>query len=210
MLIYREAHHTDLNVISNLCANSFHEYPFFKTALRNGFRDEKSYAKFMNNMLHVHVKAYMKNHICLVEVKNDRIVSVALLKNPSIPSVSLTDYICSGGIKLLFQVNPVNLNQFIKYMELSYKACEEQKKNAWYLELLAVDQTCQGQNLGSKMIQDCLKPFVSKMKGTELSLITNTELNCKFYEKNGFQNFDTCQIGPKDNPINNWSYYLKI
>lgn len=210
MILYREANNTDLAAITNLCAESFLEYPYFKTTFYNGFKNEHGYKKFMNDMLYVHIKAYMRKHICFVGEKNTQIVSVSLLKHPNLQGIGLIDYILCGGIKLLFQGNPANLIKFTNYMDVAHQACEDQKKDAWYLELLAVDRNCQGQNLGSRMIQECLKPFILKMKGVELSLITNTKLNCKFYEKNGFKIFDARQIGSKNNPIDNWSYCMQL
>ena len=210
MIQYRKATDTDLATISKLCAESFLEYPYFKTTFYSGFKDKESYEKFMNDMLYVHVKAYMRKHVCLLGEKDHQIVSASLLKHPTSHGIGLLDYILCGGINLLFQGNPANLIKFTSYMDAAHQACEEQKKDAWYLELLAVDRNSQGQNLGSKMIQECLKPFIKRKQGKELSLITNTKLNCKFYEKNGFEIFDSRQIGTKNNPIDNWSFCMQL
>ncbi len=54
-----------------------------------------------------------------------------------------------------------------------------------------------GKGLGSDMLNNCLIPYVKSASGTQLALVTNTEQNCKFYEKNGFDMFDKTVLDMK-------------
>lgn len=84
--------------------------------------------------------------------------------------------------------------------EKSYKSLKEP---AWYLEVLGVLPSYQGKSLGSKMINDCLIPFISKSWGGVLVLFTNSDLNRSFYGKNGFEEFSESRIRRFDYEICN-------
>ncbi|MGG1417720.1 GNAT family N-acetyltransferase [Bacillus subtilis] len=105
-------------------------------------------------------------------------VVAALLKHRDKPDINLIDYIAAGGITLGgFSV--LNMLTVTNEAEKSYKSLKEP---AWYLEVLGVSPSYQGKSLGSKMINDCLIPFISKCGGGILALITNTDLNRSFYK----------------------------
>lgn len=84
------------------------------------------------------------------------------------------------------------------------------KEPAWYLEVLGVLPSYQGKSLGSKMINDCLIPFISKSGGGTLALITNTDLNRSFYKKNGFEEFSESRIRRFNLEIYNWGFKRKV
>ena len=67
-----------------------------------------------------------------------------------------------------------------------------------------------GCGLGSGMLQDCLIPYVQKQGGQELTLITNTEGNRKFYVKNGFQEFSQRILEKNGQRVGNWSFCMDI
>ena len=67
-----------------------------------------------------------------------------------------------------------------------------------------------GRGLGSSMLQDCLIPYVQNQGGQELTLITNTEGNRKFYAKNGFREFSERTLEQNGQKIGNWSFCLKV
>lgn len=62
------------------------------------------------------------------------------------------------------------------------KSSKSLKEPAWYLEVLGVSPSYQGKSLGSKMINGCLIPFISKCGGGILALIMNTDFNRSFYK----------------------------
>ena len=70
--------------------------------------------------------------------------------------------------------------------------------------------SCQGQGAGSKMLNDCIKPYIAKHGGGILTFITNPQINRKFYIKNGFTEFHEMVIRRNKTEINNWSYSMEI
>ncbi len=210
MIICREVKKSEIKKIAELVATSFGEYPMYTIAFRDKFKSKDDFVRYMKKLNRVHIGANARKHKCFVGVVDGKIVSVALLQNPNIKRVSLFDYILAGGVGLLF---PVGFKRLIGFFDISneaHKDCAERCGNAWYVELLAVSPDCKGQGLGTKMLNDCLIPYVESQKGTEIALITNTPYNCKFYEKNGFINFAVSELKYEANIIKNWSFYKNL
>ncbi len=210
MIIYREVYRKEIKVIARMVAESFGEYPMYTLTLRDKFKSKEDFIKYITKLNKVHIRSNQRKHKCFVGVDNDKIVSVALLQDPKIKRISIFNYILSGGIGLLF---PVGFRRILDFFDISNeacKACEIEHKDAFYIELLVVSDKSKGQGLGSKMINDCLIPYAKAHGGKEIALITNTENNCKFYEKNGFKNFAFDKLRWKDRSINNFSFIKNI
>ena len=206
MITYREAKKSEIREIADLVATSFGEYPMYTLVFRDKFKTKDDFIRYMKKLNRVHIGANTRKHKCFVGDLDGKIVSVALLQDPNVKRISLFDYILAGGVGLLF---PVGFKRLIGFFDISneaHKDCAKRCGDAWYVELLAVSPDCKGQGLGSKMLNDCLIPYVESQKGTELALITNTPSNCKFYEKNGFTNFAVSELKWKSNLIQNWSF----
>lgn len=210
MIEYREAYSSELKEIAKMVAVSFGEYPMYTLTFRDKFKTKGDFISYITKLNKVHISVNARKHKCFVGVKDGKIVSVALLQNPNIKRISLWNYIVSGGNSLLFPVGFKRLIDFFNISNIAHKACEEKHKDAWYIELLAVDPNYKGQGLGSKMIIDCLIPYAKAHGAKELALITNTKANCKFYEKNGFNNFSYKKLNWKNKYIDNFSFVKNI
>ncbi len=210
MIIYREAKRKEIKAIAELVAASFGEYPMYTLCFRDKFKTKDRFFAYMKKLNKVHILANARKHKCFVGVIDGKIVSIALLQDPSIKRINLFDYILSGGIGLLFPIGFQRLLGFFNVSNQAHKDCEEKYGASWYVELLAVSTEHKGHGLGSKMIKDCLMPYVKSQNGKELALITNTESNCKFYKKNGFTNFAVSKLKWGDTSITNWSFCAKI
>lgn len=201
MITYREAKKSEIREIADLVATSFGEYPMYTLAFRDKFKTKDDFIRYMKKLNRVHIGANARKHKCFVGELDGKIVSVVLLQDPNIKRISLFDYILAGGVGLLF---PIGFKRLIGFFDISneaHKDCAKRCGDVWYVELLAVSPDCKGQGLGSKMLNDCLIPYVESQKGTEPALITNTPSNCKFYEKNGFANFAVSELKWKNNAI---------
>ena len=110
---------------------------------------------------------------------------------------------------MLFPVGFKSLIKFFDLSEESHKPCEKYK-TAWYVELLAVSKNHKGQGLGSDMLNNCLIPYIKSERGTQLALITNTEQNCKFYKKNGFELFDKMALEMNGKQVNNYCFIADL
>ncbi len=208
MIKYREARMNEIKEISRFTTETFGDYPFFKYAFKNLDSKEK-YIKYMDKLHYVHMKANMYKYKCFVGTIDGKIVSAALLQNPNVKRVTIFDYIKAGGAQLLFPVGFKSLIKFFDLSEESHKPCEKYK-TAWYVELLAVSKNHKGQGLGSDMLNNCLIPYIKSERGTQLALITNTEQNCKFYKKNGFELFDKMALEMNGKQVNNYCFIADL
>ncbi len=210
MIEYREARPNEAAYISKLATLSFGHYPFFDFAFQRAFDSENEYFTYIEKLHRVHTRANMKQHKCFVGVRNGRIVSAALLQDPSKRRISVWDYILSGGVSLLFPVGFSKILDFFSISEEGHLDCAEQHPSAWYIELLAVDMGMKGCGLGSGMINDCLIPYIKNNGGGELALTTNTEKNCTFYKRNGFDCFAGRSLTHDGQTIQNWSFVKTV
>lgn len=206
MMEYRKARKNELGDIAILLTVSFQDYGFFKMYIKNKERQ----FKFLHSILSTAVKAYYKKHVILVGAKDNKILAAALIKTPDKHELSLVDYVSAGGIKALFIGGPLNTFGFLRLAQEAGFACHSLPGRVWYLETLAVSASCQGQGVGSKFLEEGIKPYIKKRGGGLLTLITNTEQNRLFYKKNGFDEFHEMTLVRNGKKIGNWSYRMKI
>lgn len=210
MIDYREAETRDFNHIARLSARSFGNYPYFECAFRNAFKNDDTYTAYMEKLHRINIKANVQQNKCFVGVKGGEIVSAALIQDPAKKKADVQDYVKAGGLSLVFPVGFSKILNFFHFSEDARADCDRKHPSAWYLEVLAVDNSMKGCGLGSGMLQDCLIPYIQKQGGQELTLITNTEGNCQFYAKNGFQEFSQRTLEQNGQRIGNWSFCLDI
>ena len=205
-MVYREAQKSDLKAIAELMSESFSRYSYFDVYVA----DKDKRLKFMRAIQEMHTKLSFKNEKILVGVQNDKIVAVAILKAPNSPEGSILDYILAGGLNVIFTGGISSAFGLLGMTEEASVECHKQYPNAWYLTTLAVCSSCQGQGLGGKMINECIKPYILSQGGDMCTLITHSEENDRFYIKNGFVKFHSKLIRRNGKEITNWSYKAKI
>ncbi len=210
MLTYREARAEEVPYLAKLSRASFGNYPFFDFALLRAFKQPEAYFTYLEKLHRVHIRANMRRHKCLVGMLDGKIVSVALLQDPRENRVGIWDYVRAGGVGLVFPVGPARILDFFGISEEACQDCARTYPTAWYLEMLAVDSSLKARGLGSAMLNDCLVPYISQHGGRDFTLITNTELNRKFYAKNGFREFAQRTLARGDQSIGNWSFHREV
>lgn len=210
MIQYRKANECDIEELSKMVAESFGEYPLLDIVLRDRFKNVKDYIAFTSILYRVNIKVYLKNQVCLVGVKDSEICCVTILERPSTEEIGLWDYICAGGLRLIPYVGFFRLIEMMRVVEEGRKEIIQQHNDAWYVEMLSVNKEYQGQRIGSQMIKDCIVPYVKEHGGKEITLITNTEINRKFYIKNGFREFFGKTIQRMGKKAPNWSYFMVL
>lgn len=206
-MIYRQATLADLPEVTQLMTDSFLEYPAYTIAFEGEFSTKEKYEAFLNKINRLEILSFIKQNSCYIGVLDRKIVSLALLESPVFKESSILGYIFNGGYQLLPSYWIRNLGKFLHLMEKADEKCkEERKKGAWYLKVLAVHQEVQGQQIGSKMLEECVIPTVRKQKGTRLLLITNTKRNCQFYMKNQFTEFSYQELTLDHKILENWVF----
>lgn len=210
MINYREIRKNEVKDVAEMVANSFGEYPMYTLVFRDLFKNKEDFIKYMAKLDLVHLKANARKHKCFVGIEEGEIASVAILQDPSIKRLSVFDYILSGGISLLFPVGFRKILSFFDISNIAHVDTETEYKDSFYIELLAVNPKIKGKGYGSKMIKECIIPYVRTKKGKKLTLITNTESNYHFYLKNGFKCFVKRKLSYKEKEIDNYSFYMDL
>ena len=210
MITYREARKEEISYIAKLSTVSFGYYPFFDFTFLSAFKCSEAYFSYLEKLHRIHIHANMQQHKCFVGVQDGKIVSAALLQDPKAKRVSVWDYIKAGAVSLVFPVGFAKILDFFDISEDAHQDCEREFPTAWYLEMLAIDNSMKGCGLGSAMLNDCLIPYISLHGGKDLTLITNTERNRNFYTKNGFCEFAERTLARDGHEIGNWSFHYDL
>ncbi|MDO4837559.1 MAG: GNAT family N-acetyltransferase [Clostridia bacterium] len=210
MITYREATKAEIPAVAKLAAASFGHYPFFDFAFLPVLKTPEAYTAYMEKLHAIHIRANMAHHKCFIGVQDGCMVSAALLQNPKEKRVTLPDYIKAGGVRLVFPVGMRKILDFFAVSEEAQQDCAPNYPDARYLEMLVVAPDRKGSGLGSSMLKDCLLPYMQQQGGKELALITNTAVNCRFYEKNGFSEFAHRTLERNGQQIDNWSFHCRV
>lgn len=209
-MIFRKATTDDLKQMAQLAAHSFEDYVIYEQSVKSTFKSKADYFRFLYEMHHVLFATALRKGANFVGTIDGEIVSIALLESPDHKSFSLWDYMRAGGVRMIPYMLRNRLMHFLKLINSASEKCLDGTPQSWYLSMLAVSKNHQGKSLGSKMIHDCVIPFVKGNGGKRLTLITNTESNVNFYQKNGFTPFSSSMLHFKDGSVDNWSFQLEI
>ncbi len=210
MIDYRRATINDIPSISKMVAKSFAHDPAFEYGFKPNIISKSKEEDMFNRLFEVYIKAAMRHQYCLVGEIDNEIISVALIASPTSKKVRLIDYLRSGGISMLPYLNPFKLNNFFAFFDEAKRVCKENVPHGWYVDLLGVSSKHQGKGLGSKIIKECLIPFVHNKQGKAITLITNTELNSRFYLKNGFKLIGKEKTQVNNSPITTWNFVNEL
>ncbi|MDC2816700.1 GNAT family N-acetyltransferase [Leuconostoc suionicum] len=180
-LIIRRATRKNLDLITELTYNAFQNYPLFNVST-----NKEKLHKTLHFLLYLNTLANINDNDCYVCVDGKELVASFILKKPEHHHISFGTYIKIGGWQLPFKCSPKLASNIMNNLSRSDAIMPEKFKNYWYLDTLVVSPDYQGQKIGSKTLQEVMK-MVLQQGGKKLCLITNTEINSIFYQKNGFK-----------------------
>lgn len=199
---FRRAQKSELSAVINLFSESFKDYPLM-TLFSSEQRDS---APFVIELYKVNTRVHFRKHLCFIGELEGQVVVAALLKKKNTSEIGFLDYAISGGWRLIKHLGLSDFLTFLKVNEEMGMACRQLNSTSWYLDSLAVDQRQQGKHLGSKIINQCLIPYIAQNDGGLLTLVTNTERNRQFYLKNGFKEFSNAHIKVGEQQLANFSF----
>lgn len=203
---YRAALITELPQIAELIHRAFEGYPVFENAIA---QKKVKRNDFLYAIHELNVKTYMEKQNCFVCLVDGVIAATALLKSPDKPEPNLWEYLRMGGLSLLLRY-PRESIQLLSLLEKTTGHCTKYEGRSWFLDVLAVVPEMHHKGIGSKMINDCMKPYISANGGGHLTLNTNTENNRLFYKRNGFDEFLSEKINYKKWNMGNWCYRMVV
>ncbi len=213
MIRYRRPKTEELKDIARMCALTFSDYPICND-IRKGFEDLDTFIDFLSDVFYVYIKAYYKNSVFFAGEEDGKVKSFAILVRPRSSEVNLLDYFKAGALGLLNKASLPRLIKFLNVLEKGHIPGSGMKNHSWLLESLSVDRSCRGQQLGSKILSECIIPYIKEQsigeKPETLITFTNTEANKRFYLKNGFTEFDYSTIQMNESPIGNWSFRMAV
>ena len=208
MLEFRKMREDELNECAMLAAEAFYSYEYFSTYIA----EEKRRERFLNALIRSEFKANIRNAEVnfITARKNGKIVAVAQLCMPGFERPSDMRYIASGYLGALCIGGIHAVSAWLKMDQKASAPCHELPGRNWYLSLFTVAKSDEGTGIGSDFLQEYLIPYVKAADGECLSLFTNSKINCRFYEKNGFSIFDEKTFEYEGKTIGSWSYRMKL
>lgn len=199
---FREADEKDLPKAAELLADSFLDYPLFSVIEEN--RDKRY--RLVYELQYINAELYIAKHKCFVVMDNKNLMGVALLKDLQNGQKDVLSYIRFGFFRLLRHGLITKTIKFLKLINSANSSTTKQQGPAWYLDSLAVSKKAQGLGLGSEILQCVIFSYIRQNGGGKLCLSTNTELNRKFYRKNGFKEYREEELILDEHSVKDWSY----
>ena len=209
MIVYEEMDKKQMLECAAIAAKAFYDYEYFGIYIT----DDEKRKRFLDEL----IKCEFKANVNLDDVKfliareDDKILAIVQLCAPDFETPSDWTYIKSGWLKVLFKGGLKAVNAWHE-MELKASApCHLRNKGkTWYISLLTVNKSAEGRGIGSKFINECIIPYIKERGAEALCLFTNSEINRKFYEKNGLSVFDEKHFSYNGKSIGSWSYLMEL
>ena len=206
MLTFEKMCPDERGACAALAARAFMDYEYFTDYIPNDQRR----TRFLNTMLDIEVRINDGQADFFTAKIDGEIVAVAMLCPPEYKKPSDMAYIRAGFGKCFLQGGVRDVAAWNDMEGKAGEPCHSLGGQTWYLNLLTVEPEHKGQGLGSRMLRECILPYVKEHGGETLCLFTNSEVNRKFYQKNGFVEFDQRSFNRKGKQLGSWSYRASI
>ena len=208
LLTYQKMTEKERSFCALLAAEAFYDYDYFSIYVP-ALKQRK---KFLDRMIQCEFKANWKKPevVFLTAKENGRTIAVAQLCSPDFTKPSDAEYLRAGWFSVLLGGGIKQVNAWQKIEKQASAPCHELKGRNWYLSLFTVARSESGKGIGSRFLQEKIIPFVREAGAETLSLFTNSESNCRFYEKNGFVRFDEKRFESSGKVLGSWSYRMEF
>ncbi len=188
-----------------LAARAFEHYPYFTMYVP----EKKHLPGLLRDMMASQLLTNEGRAVFLTAKQDEKFVAMAMLCPPSYTPPDPLAYIKAGFWKVLLRGGFQNMAAWYE-MNTNAEAPCAQLTQSWFLSILAVDTDTEGRGIGSCMLRQCILPYIKEQGGGQLCLFTNSEINRRFYQKNGFQEFHAQKFTYKDGVVGSWSYQTDI
>lgn len=208
MLEYKEMDSKELSECALLAAEAFYGYEYFSIYIP----DDERRKRFLRALIRCEFKANRN----LPEVKfftakeDGKVLAVAQLCAPGFKKPDDMTYVRSGWFSVVFKGGSKSVNAWNAMEKNASAPCHDLPGQNWYLSLLTVDPKNEGKGIGSHFLNECIIPYAKEHGAETLSLFTNSEINRRFYAKNGFSEFDEKHFSYGGKTIGSWSYIMRF
>lgn len=206
MLTFEKMHLEQREECISLAVRAQKDYVY----LTNYIFDDQRRRRFLECALKIEFHVNEGNAVFLTANNDRSLAAVAMLCPPGVRRPSDITYLKAGFWKAFLYGGFHNVCSWTAMNDKASAPCHEQSEKAWYLSMLTVDPANQGNGIGSRFIQECIIPTVKSRGRDKLCLFTNSEINRKFYIKNGFHEFDAREFTYKGKKLGSWSYCIDI
>lgn len=206
MLTFEKMRPGERGTCAALAARAFENYEYFTYYIPNDQRR----TRFLSTMLEIEVRINDGPAEFFTAKEDGTIVAVAMLCPPEYKKPSDMAYLRAGFGKCFLQGGIRDVAAWNNMEGKAGQPCHSLGGQTWYLNLLTVEPNLKGQGLGSRMLQECILPYVRDHGGETLCLFTNAEGNREFYQKNGFEEFDQRFFKRKGKQLGSWSYRIQL
>ncbi|MCF0229352.1 MAG: s-methyl-5-thioribose-1-phosphate isomerase [Parasporobacterium sp.] len=188
-----------------LSAEALFDYVYFTAFIPN----DKRRMNFLRHLMNVEFRVN-EGLARFFTVKDEgEIKAVVQLCPPDYHRPQDSEYLKAGFMKCYTAAGLSSVNQWLDTDRLAGMPCRD-LEHAWFISLIAVDRKYNRQGIGTRAIQECIIPYVNKQGGKELCLFTNSQVNCLFYEKNGFVRFHEQSFETKSYRLSSCSYKMEL
>ena len=139
-----------------IAAKAFGNYDFFSVYIPSKWKRPW----FLRSMLGTEYRVNQGLVHYLTAREDGKIVAVAIVRDPNYQMPDTKAYIKAGFWKNLVIGGVKNVAAWFEMDEQAGKPCQALGGNTWCLHLLAVDISCEGKGIGSRMLQEYIIPYV--------------------------------------------------
>lgn len=207
-MIYKKMAHEEIDSCALLVAEAFADYAYFSMHIP----DNKRRKRFLKAMMKTEFRANWKYPECefITARENGRIVAIAQLCEPGFTKPTDLEYFRAGWFDAMLKGGIKAVNDWTAMEKQAITPCGGLGGKRWYLNTLVVAKGEEGKGIGSRFLQEYILPHLREAGGETLCLFTNSEINRKFYEKNGFTLFDERWFEYGGKRVGSWSYSMKL
>ena len=191
---------------AELAARAFSPYSYFTMF----FPNEEERMNYLRTIIRAEYRANRRAAQLLVMKDEGKTASVVQLHAPDYKKPSDLKYLLSGFTRIYKTADKQAIDDWLAMDAQAGKPCHELAQDAWYLSSLVVDPAFQGKHYGTRMIEEYVIPCIKSQGGNKLSLFTNSESNCRFYEKMGFNQIHATTIEYHGKQMGSWSYIKEL
>ena len=205
-MTYQKMKPKERQACAEMAARAFANYEYFSVYVPNS----KKRAHCLKHMLNTSFTAYKGSAVFLTAKENGKLAAVAQLVPPHAPAPTPGQYLKAGFWKAMLWGGYKNLLAWYEMECQAEKPCFSLPGEAWFLSVLTVEPGLEGRGIGSRMLRECIIPYMKKQGGECLCLFTNSEINRKFYTKNGFEEFHAQEFAYQGRCVGSWSYRMDV
>ncbi len=208
MLEYKEMDPRKWKECALLAAEAFYDYEYFSIyvpddARRKLFLKALIRCEFSANRNRPGVRFFTAE-------ENGKTLAVAQLCDPRFRKPGDMTYLLSGWLGVVRKGGAKGVSAWNAMEKVASAPCHALTGDNWYLSLLTVAPDMEGMGVGSRFLNEWIIPYVKERGAETLSLFTNSEINRRFYGKNGFSEFDEKHFSYDGKTIGSWSCIMRF